>query len=66
MADMDAYDGETRGYEGNNYQTSAGTAPGQQNGYYGHSEIDIPTAHHHYDHILALLEWSHKLIFAPN
>jgi hypothetical protein len=41
MADMDTYDGEQRGYEGN-YKTTQG-------GYYGHSEIHPRTIQYHYD-----------------
>ena len=51
MADMDTYDGEQRGYEGNNHLrhgTDAVTEPRQRYGYHGHSEIEHPRSQYHY------------------
>jgi hypothetical protein len=45
MADMDTYDGEQRGYEGN-YNI---VAQGRNLGYYGHSEKHPATIQYHYD-----------------
>ena len=41
MADMDTYNDEPRGYEGNHDRAGAFTAPHKRYGYHGHSEILI-------------------------
>ena len=38
---MDTYDGEQRGYDGNNYHTAPLLVTDYEYGYHGHSEIDL-------------------------
>ena len=62
MADMDTYDGDQRGYEGDYYRSGASA----QTGYYRHSEIDHPMIQYHYDYYISLPRRPNKADFPPS